>query len=84
VKDSGTDGAGLKWVGWLRRGGRWRRCCEAPTIGECAKQLFRMGDGLSLPSYCRCLTLGAVPDLPQDGGGGLETARKPAEETDAL
>jgi hypothetical protein len=75
---------GPRWTGWLRRGGRWRRCCEAPTIGECARLLIAEGDRLVLPSRCRCLTLGAVPDLPQDGRESKETARKPAEEPDAL
>jgi hypothetical protein len=76
MSDSGTDGAGFKWVGWLRRGGRWRRCCEAPTIGECARLLIAEGDRRGLPSRCRCLTTGGVPRLPQDTPGGAEAARK--------
>jgi hypothetical protein len=81
-----SDDTGSRWTGWLRRrrGSPWWRACQADTIHQCARQLFRMGDELGLPSYCRCLTLGAVPDLPQDGRESKETARKPAEEPDAL
>jgi hypothetical protein len=76
VKDSGTNNAGLTWTGWLRRrrGEPWRRACEAPTLGECARLLLTLGDQLGLPSRCRCLTTGAPPDLPEDRRGGRTAA----------
>jgi hypothetical protein len=57
------------WVGWYRTAGDapWQRGAEADTIGACSRRLadFLKATGIRLQSNLdRCLTTGAVPDVP--------------------
>jgi hypothetical protein len=52
----------VTWFGWLWVDG-WERVCSAPTIGECARELGRIGEQRGVPTWLQVLTGGAPPSL---------------------
>jgi hypothetical protein len=49
------------WHGWAWTGGKWRRCCQAPGLERCARELSRHARRLKVPDRLTCLTGGGCP-----------------------
>jgi hypothetical protein len=50
----------MEWHGWVWSDG-WERVCSAPTIGECSRELGRIGEERGVPTWFQVLTGGCPP-----------------------
>jgi hypothetical protein len=65
------------WTGWGRRrkGGRWFKLCQAPTLGEAALQLHRRGREQGILDRNQMLVHGDHP--PREDGAAAPTEATP-------
>jgi hypothetical protein len=81
MNNGGTDDAGSRWVGWLRRhrNAPWVRVCQADGMGQAAKLLAAEADRRGVRPRDCCLTTGMPPRLHEDGRGDARVGWKSAE-----
>jgi hypothetical protein len=53
----------MTWHGFLWIDGAWERVCSAPTIGEAARELGRIGEERGVPTWLQVLTGGCPPSF---------------------
>jgi hypothetical protein len=64
----------MTWIGWLWIGDRWERVCIASTLGECSRQLGKIGAERGIPCRFQVLTGGGLPTFTPVGRSAAETA----------
>jgi hypothetical protein len=66
-----------RWVGWIWKGKRWQRVCEADTLGACSRLLGDKARQRGIRDKHTILTGGGAPTVvPQESHPIAQDARK--------